>query len=103
MSSTERRRKIYGGRTEPYVKVWKDGRAVRLHKLVAEQKLGRKLEPGEVVHHIEGKDDVPGNLEVYRSHSEHMVAEHYQRRERSGKQHLWSLEEWLRLSKVQPE
>ncbi len=46
------------------------------HILVAEQKLGRFLEEGETVHHINGKkwDNRPSNIEVFESpgaHSKH--------------------------------
>lgn len=36
------------------------------HRLVAEQKIGRKLKPGEIVHHIDGDihNNSPENLEV---------------------------------------
>jgi hypothetical protein len=43
-----------------------DGKKVDVHRLVAEQKLGRKLRPGEVVHHIDGNklNNDPSNLQV---------------------------------------
>lgn len=45
------------------------------HRLVAEEKLGRRLEPGEVVHHVDEDktNNDPGNLEVYPSHHAHNV------------------------------
>ena len=43
------------------------------HRIVAEQKLGRKLSPGEVVHHIDGviRNNDPNNLMVFPSQKEH--------------------------------
>lgn len=45
------------------------------HRLVAEEMLGRRLKPGEIVHHIDGvKDDnAPSNLVVAGSQHEHSV------------------------------
>lgn len=44
------------------------------HRWVAEIMLGRKLKPGEVVHHIDGnkRNNKPGNLMVFSSQSEHL-------------------------------
>jgi hypothetical protein len=43
------------------------------HRIVAEQKLGRPLRPGEVVHHIDGnkRNNHPDNLWVFSSQKEH--------------------------------
>lgn len=45
-----------------------------VHRVVAEQKLGRKLLPGEVVHHIDGDrlNNHPDNLMVFSSQAEHL-------------------------------
>lgn len=47
------------------------------HRLVAEEKIGRRLRRGEIVHHVNGlKDDNrPENLEVHPSTAHHL-AEH---------------------------
>lgn len=57
-----------------YIKVTHDGREMFEHRVVAEQMLGRPLDESEVVHHKNGdrKDNRPGNLEVFPSHSAHM-------------------------------
>ena len=48
------------------------------HRVVAEQMLGRKLRPGEVVHHIDGnrQNNTPSNLMVFKNSSEHLKYHH---------------------------
>lgn len=62
---------------------------VREHRLVMEKKLGRFLEPTEVVHHKDRNpaNNDPDNLEVYLNNSEHFLAEHsvHQRDPKTGR------------------
>lgn len=75
----------------------KTGKVYYVHRAMAEFKLGRPLEPGEVVHHDDEdrEDSHPGNLVVLPSQSAHMILHWYRRREARGVQHLFDLEEWL--------
>jgi len=51
----------------------RDGTRVALHRIIAENKLGRELESDEIVHHINGNrlDNSPDNLYIT-DRSEHM-------------------------------
>jgi len=44
-----------------------------VHRIVAENKLGRKLKAGEVVHHLDNnpRNNDPANLVVLKSQAEH--------------------------------
>ena len=50
---------------------------IRLHRLVMEQKLGRYLQPEEVVHHIDGdrQNNQPDNLELFEHNGLHLRRE----------------------------
>jgi HNH endonuclease len=57
-----------------YVMIWLDGEYLYEHRYIAEQKLGRKLNPGEVIHHVDGNktNNDPENILIFASHGEHM-------------------------------
>lgn len=77
----------------------KTGKTYYCHRAVAEWRLGRPLELGEVVHHRDENrhDDHPDNLMVLPSQRARMLLHWYLRREAQGVQHLWDVEEWLEL------
>ncbi len=56
-------------------KIGSDGNIVYIHREVMEQKLGRKLVPGEIVHHIDEnkRNNKPDNLELtnVKEHAKH--------------------------------
>ncbi|CAM4019939.1 HNH endonuclease signature motif containing protein [Deinococcus frigens] len=65
-----------------------------VHRLVAAERLGRALFPGEVVHHLNGnkQDFRPENLLALPSQAAHMV-KHIERRRSRGMAPLFELEE----------
>lgn len=54
------------------------------HRVVAEQKIGRPLKKGEVVHHIDGnkRNNDPDNLMILDSQSEHCKIHGFGKREK---------------------
>lgn len=62
--------KTYIGRNG--YRIFKDSN-ILLHRYIAEKKLGRKLYPGEVVHHINRRktDNRPSNLWVFKNQKQH--------------------------------
>ena len=86
--------------SERYVRVWdpEQGKAIRVHRVAAEQALGRPLEAGEVVHHINGdrNDNSPGNLQVMSSQGHHMALEQLQRKQKRGVQTLFTVQEMVK-------
>ncbi|GGR74415.1 hypothetical protein GCM10008959_39600 [Deinococcus seoulensis] len=67
------------------------GRPIRLHRMVAQECLGRPLLPGEVVHHRDGNslNNAPENLLVLPSQRYHAHLECCLRRERRGQPMLF--------------
>ena len=66
---------------------------VREHRIVMAQKLGRPLQRGEVVHHIDGNraNNHPDNLEVYENNALHLAET------LAGQRPNWSEQGWARL------
>ena len=54
MTNTFEGHKINYVSKKRYPAIWIDGKNVRIHTIIMERKLGRKLKPEEVVHHIDG-------------------------------------------------
>ncbi len=85
----------------PYIRRWdpEKGETYYEHRAVAEWKLGRKLEPGEVTHHEDSnrENNHPDNIRVLPSQRHHAFLENYRRREARGIQHLFDVEELLKL------
>jgi hypothetical protein len=61
-----------------YIRIRKGFKYVYEHRFVMEKKLGRKLKPGEVVHHKDGNkhNNKPDNLELFSSNGEHLMIHH---------------------------
>lgn len=69
VKSKLREARLNCGEGKTYTKIY--GR--HAHRVVAEQKLGRSLLPGEIVHHIDGnkRNNEPENLMIFASQEEH--------------------------------
>ena len=88
-----------GPKHNPYTRLWnaETGETYYEHRCVAEEKLGRNLQPGEVVHHADGdkRNNDPSNIMVFSSQRAHMLYEHYLEREAQGVQHVFRIEDVL--------
>lgn len=78
----------------------KRARRSYVHRNVVAQRLGRRLDSREVVHHINGnrRDNRPDNLIALSSQRAHMLLHNRQWREERGIIHLFPLDEILRIA-----
>ncbi|WP_082506001.1 HNH endonuclease [Deinococcus sp. Leaf326] len=76
-----RRRKRYATQKDQIT-----GKQVLAHRLIAAERLGRPLLPGEIVHHRDGDstNNHPDNLLVLPSQAYHAHVEHHLRCEKRG-------------------
>ena len=67
-------------------KTYEKSKGRQVHRQVAERILGRKLRPGEVVHHINGdkRDNRPENLQIFASQAEHTRWHNLHRKKKGG-------------------
>ena len=86
-------------RHNPYVRRWdtRTGETYYEHRAIAEWKLGRPLQPGEVVHHDDKNkmDNHRDNIVIFSNQRAHMLYENYLLREAKGIKHLFTIEELL--------
>ncbi|MBZ9751743.1 HNH endonuclease [Deinococcus sp. HMF7604] len=80
-------------RRKKYVQIWDKatGKKVLLHRKIAEERLGRPLLPGEIVHHRDGdsSNNDPENLLVLPSQRYHAHVEYHLRCEKRGMPNLF--------------